>query len=233
MRAAPVLLRLVLVLAGMTSAGAVWAQQGLQLKSNAYSGSLSRAYGGQGFGGGASLDDGSPGGSGSTTSHWQARVQMNQALDDAGGSYDARNGSRILSANLLGDYYLTGSGLGQGTRGGLRATGGLLVGPLSLVQSSSGMALGRGASLSPYLSVGQRSLSLLTAAEREPSLSMSYVGLGYTSYSLRGGWGFSADLGMLAGGAPGLRLGNSAPLDDMSRDVRFKPVLQLGVSYSF
>lgn len=233
MRAAPVLLRLALVLVGMTSAGSVLAQQGLQLKSNAYSSAsgsaLGRDYGSKGFGSGMSVNESGT----APTSHWQARFQMNQTLDDASSSYDARNGSRILSANLLGDYYLTGSGLGQGTRGGLRATGGLLVGPLSLVQSSSGLALGRSASVTPYLSVGQRSLSLLTAAEREPSLSMSYVGLGYTSYSLRGGWGFSADLGLLASGAPGLRLGNSAPLDDPNRDIRFKPVLQFGVSYSF
>lgn len=223
MRAALVLLRLAMVLAGASSAGSVMAQQGLQLKSNAYSGSASIS----------TAPGAKASGNAGTAGNWQARVQLNQSLDDGNGSYDARNGSRILSANLLGDYYLTGSGLGQGTRGGLRATGGLLVGPLSLVQSSSGLALGRGANLTPHLSVGQRSLSLLTAAEREPSMSMSYLGLGYTSYSLRGGWGFSADLGLLANGAPGLRLGNSAPLDDMSRDVRFKPVLQLGVSYSF
>ncbi|SEL69988.1 hypothetical protein SAMN05216359_11446 [Roseateles sp. YR242] len=225
MRAALVLLRLVMFLAGVSSAGSVLAQQGLQLKSNAYSGTATASAN-------ASANTGY-GGKAATASNWQARVQLNQSLDDANGSYDARNGSRILSANLLGDYYLTGSGLGQGTRGGLRATGGLLVGPLSLVQSSSGLALGRGSSLTPYLSVGQRSLSLLTAAEREPNMSLSYLGLGYTSYSLRGGWGFSADLGLLANGAPGLRLGNNAPLDDVSRDTRFKPVLQFGVSYSF
>ncbi|WAC73143.1 hypothetical protein OU995_27205 [Roseateles sp. SL47] len=229
MRAAPLLLRLALVLAGATSAGSVLAQQGLQLKSNAYTQGYANAYG-QGLGRG--MDDAS-GSAGPRPSAWQARVQLNQSQDNPNGSYDARNGSRILSANLLGDYYLTGSGLGRGTRGGLRATGGLLVGPLSLVQSSSGLALGGGASLTPYLSVGQRSLSLLTAAEREPSLSMSYLGVGYTSYSLRGGWGFSADLGMLANGAPGLRLGNNAPLDETGRDARFKPVLQFGVSYSF
>jgi|GEM_PF-710579 len=226
MRAAPVLLRLAMVLAGVTSASAALAQQGLQLKSNAYSSALSSTSAG-------AAASTAYGGKAASASNWQARVQLNQSLDDANGSYDARHGSRLLSANLLGDYYLTGSGFGMGTRGGLRATGGLLVGPLSLVQSSSGLALGRGASITPYLSVGQRSLSLLTAAEREPTLSMSYLGLGYTSYSLRGGWGFSADLGLLANGAPGLRLGNSAPLDDMGRDMRFKPVLQFGVSYSF
>lgn len=201
MRAARLLLRLAVVLAGVSSAGAALAQQGLQLRPDA----LSR---------------------------WQARLQLNQSRDDVSPSYDARRGSGVLSANLLGDYYLTGSGLGQGVQGGLRATGGLMVGPMSLVQSSSGLALGRAARLNANLSVGQSSLSLLPGPEREASHSMSYVGVGYTSYSLRGGWGFSADVGLVAHGA-GLRLGNSAPLDDPSRDARFRPVLQLGVSYSY
>ncbi len=204
MRAAMLPLRLAVVLAGVVLAGSAWAEQGLQLKSKAFS-------------------------------SWQARLQLSQSQDDANSSsYDARRGSRVLSANLLGDYYLTGSGLGRDTRGGLRATGGLLLGPVSLVQSSSGLALGRGASLTSYLSVGQRSLSLLAGPERDNSLPMSsYVGVGYTSYSLRSGWGFSADVGVLANNTPALRLGNSLPQDDGSRDMRFKPMLQFGVSYSF
>lgn len=204
MRAAPLLLRLAIVMAGVWSAGNAHAQQGLQLKP------VSKAY-----------------------SSWQARLQLTQSLADNGASYDARRGSGLLSATLLGDYYLTGSGLGRDTRGGLRATGGMLIGPMSLVQSSGGLALGRNASISSYLSAGQRSLSLLSGPERESSTSMSYLGLGYTSYSLRSGWGFSADLGVVGQGVQALRLGNSAPLDDVSRDTRFRPVLQLGVSYSF
>ncbi|WP_343629647.1 hypothetical protein [Roseateles sp.] len=204
MRAAPLSLRLATVLIGGLLAGSAWAQQGLQLRAKP-----------QAF------------------SSWQARLQISQSLDDNASSYDARRGSRLLSANLLADYYLTGSGFGSGTRGGLRATGGLMLGPMSLLQSSSGLALGRGASISPTLSAGNRNLSLLTALDREPNLSLSYVGLGYTSYSLRNGWGFSADLGVIANGAPGLRLGNSAPQADLSGDYRYKPIVQFGVSYSF
>jgi hypothetical protein len=205
MRAAPLLLRLAVVLAGsVCMAGAAWAQQGLQLKPNPHA-----------------------------FTSWQARLQVSQSQDDEGLSFDARRGSRLLSANLLADYYLTGSGLGSGTRGGLRATGGLMLGPMSLLQSSSGVALGRGATLTPSLSAGSRSLSLLTGPEREPNLSLSYVGVGYTSYSLRGGWGFSADVGVVGGGAAGLRLGNSAPQSELSSDLRYKPIVQFGVSYSF
>lgn len=206
MRAAfPLLLRFAAVLAGSVCiAGAASAQQGLQLKPNP-----------------------------NAFSNWQARLQVSQSQDDDGTSYDARRGSRLLSANLLADYYLTGSGLGANTRGGLRATGGLMLGPMSLLQSSGGLALGRGAALNGSLSAGRRSLSLLTGPEREPNLSLSYVGVGYTSYSLRSGWGFSADVGVIGNGAPGLRLGNSAPQSDLSSDLRYKPIVQVGVSYSF
>ena len=205
MRAAPLLLRLAVVLAGsVCMAGTALAQQGLQLKPNP-----------------------------NAFTSWQARLQLSQSQDDGSQSFDARRGSRLLSANLLADYYLTGSGLGAGTRGGLRATGGLMLGSMSLLQSSSGLALGRGATVTPSLSAGSRSLSLLNGPEREPNLSLSYVGVGYTSYSLRGGWGFSADVGMIGGGASGLRLGNSAPQAELSQDLRYKPIVQFGVSYSF
>ena len=172
---------------------------------------------------------------------WQARVQLS-SLDTQGplAAIDAQGGSRsrLLSANLLGDYYLTGSGLG-GVRGGLRATGGMLIGPLSLSQTSAGLALGASAlNVGTNLSIGQRSISLLSPGlePNDPNGSLSYLGIGYSGQSLHGGWGFSADLGLI-GGAPlgGLRLGRSsaAGLEDVLRDMRYKPVLQLGLSYSY
>ena len=38
---------------------------------------------------------------------------------------------------------------------------------------------------------------------------------------------------MIGGGASGLRLGNSAPQAELSQDLRYKPIVQFGVSYSF
>jgi len=166
------------------------------------------------------------------TLRWQARVQLS-SLEEA-------SGSRILGANLLGDYYLTGSLLGSQTRGGLRATGGLLMGAASLSQSSAGLALG-GSSLArrQSLAVGQRSVgqfSLLPPQSADPGNSMSYLGIGYTGQSLRGGWGFSADLGLARMNyRDELRLGrgNGQSLDELLMDMRFRPVLQLGLNYSF
>jgi hypothetical protein len=67
-------------------------------------------------------------------------------------------------------------------------------------------------------------------------LAWPYVGVGYSDSSVRGGWGFSADLGLAAQNF-GLQraarsLGNQS-LDDFVRDLRLTPVLQLGVSYRF
>ena len=166
---------------------------------------------------------------------WQARFQLS-SLDTGplAGLDSTRSGSRVLSANVLGDYYLTNSGLG-GVRGGLRVSGGMLLGPLSLSQSSSGLALGNHGDQS--LSVGQRSVSLLSPRLdiNDPSASMSYLGVGYTGHALRSGLSFSADLGLVTSTSlGGLRLGgNPTALDDVLRDMCYKPLLQLGLSYSY
>jgi len=177
---------------------------------------------------------------GDTMPRWQARLSLS-SLDPntpAGMETQHQFGSRILSANLLGDYYLTGSGFGA-VKGGLRATGGMLLGPLSQSQSGAGLALGA-TSLqgSPNLAVGQRSLSLLSPSRdlADPAVSQSYLGIGYTGQLVHTGVSFSADLGMIGGGSlGGLRLGPSSTLglDDVLRDVRYKPVVQFGLSYSY
>ena len=161
---------------------------------------------------------------------WQARLQLNQ-LDNA-----SPLGSRLLGANLLGDYYLTGSLLGNQISGGVRATGGLLLGPLSVLQGNGGLALGNSNNL---VSVGQRQVALPGLGGgglgSDYGSSLSYVGIGYTGQSLRGGWGFTADLGLAVSGlADGLRLGR-APLnlDEATRAGRYQAVLQLGLNFRF
>jgi len=54
--------------------------------------------------------------------------------------------------------------------------------------------------------------------------------------SLRGGWGFTADVGLATGS--GLRTGRDAELgaqglDELLRELRLRPVLQVGASYAF
>jgi hypothetical protein len=165
-----------------------------------------------------------------THPRWQARLQLSSV--DAG--TDAKphlGGSRILSANLLGDYYLTSSGFAS-LHGGLRATGGLMLGPLSMAQSSGGLALGSGP-----LSAGRRSFALNgpDTYSLEPNANLSYVGLGYTGRLRGSGLAFSADFGLMSGNVGSLRLGRSSAqgFEDAMRDLRFKPLLQLGLAYSY
>lgn len=161
---------------------------------------------------------------------WQARLQLNSVE----GSHEAQQpylgGSRVPSANLLGDYYLTTAGF-SGLSGGLRATGGMLVGPLSLAQSSGGLALGGAA-----VSAGRRSLVLSgpDAYALEPGGNLSYFGIGYTGRVHHSGLAFSADFGLMSG-SYGVRLGrsNAQGFEDAMRDLRFKPLLQLGLAYSY
>lgn len=172
----------------------------------------------------------------SETPRWQARLQLGSIDSSMLGWTEGRrySSSRLLSANLLGDYYLTGSGL-ENVRGGLRATGGMLMGPLSL--SVSSLALGTSNfQLGQTLAIGRRSLLATGLDASDPGASLSYVGIGYSGQSLHGGWGFSADLGLLnKASVGGLRLGNSnmSGMEDVLRDMRYKPVLQLGLSYSY
>jgi hypothetical protein len=70
----------------------------------------------------------------------------------------------------------------------------------------------------------------------DSTLTWPYLGVGYSGSSLRGGWGFSADLGLAAQNPGAIRLGRAfsgQPLEDLVRDLQVTPVLQLGVSYQF
>jgi hypothetical protein len=118
------------------------------------------------------------------------------------------------SGLLLGDYYFSGTRLGSADRaGGLRATSGVLLGQRAAVLGAPGAI--------------QNTVNDLWAAT-------PYVGIGWTSTSLRGGWGFSADLGLAARtGNGGLRVSPTQSLDDALRELRLLPTIQVGVSYAF
>jgi len=145
----------------------------------------------------------------------------------------ARAAPSLGSLSVMGDYYLTPSFLGPRRPGGFRATSGLLVGPRGQAWPSLGSApsLGFGSDrrLNPNATLNGESTGETAAP---------YLGIGYTGLSPRGGWSFSADLGVVSL-SPGTAVklgkvftGNQA-LDDTVRDMRWSPVLQLGVSYSF
>jgi len=160
---------------------------------------------------------------------WQARVGLTTA---AAPSADFGTTTQLQSARVFGDYYFTGPGFGAGrVGGGLRATSGLLSGSRLLALSAPTLPSRQG--LAFNLNARQAQTTLDGTVEAAP---VPYLGVGYTGVSLRGRWGFSADVGLIGQGS-GLGLTRGATgaqsLDDLLRDLRLTPVLQLGVSYSF
>jgi hypothetical protein len=135
---------------------------------------------------------------------------------------------------LLGDYYFSRARLGQGqVSSGFRATSGMLLGQRSL-------ALGTPAMSSPQrmavtqLRQPRGALPGIESAS-EPWAAVPYIGIGWSGVSVRGGWGVSADLGLAgrSGSNGGLRVNGNQSLDDLLRELRISPMVQVGVSYAF
>ncbi len=162
---------------------------------------------------------------------WQGRLALGLSTQNL-------NDSTRLRGSLLGDYYFYRHPMTSPTSplGGFRATSGLMFGNTThrlLTGLGSDLPSGHGLGLSRALSGLQPS-----SLSSENDNTASYLGLGYTLVSLRGGWGLSADIGLAGtarantglGGGPSL--GRSG-LEDSLRDLRLTPLLQLGLSYSF
>jgi len=146
---------------------------------------------------------------------------------------------RLGGASVLGDYYFIRASAREGEASGFRTTSGVFLG------SRLGMWGGHAqpALSSSLISVERHSFSLLAPSQSADgagleSAALPYLGLGYSGVSLKGGWGFSADLGVLAltpGNAArlGRAFGGGQSLDAVVRDMNLSPLVQLGVSYQF
>lgn len=168
---------------------------------------------------------------------WQARLGL-AASPMMRGDFEAAAGQQLHGAKLLGDYYFSGPGFGEGrVAGGFRATSGVMVGTRGSLVGMPTLGAPRGISLTVSRSALSGSNAVTDGSE--PMGTAPYFGLGYTSLSARGGWGFSADIGLLAvNQGNGLRVdstdtANTRSFDDVMRDLRLTPMVQLGVSYSF
>jgi len=158
---------------------------------------------------------------------WQARLSIQTAPADwRNALHDGAAGQRLRSFGVMGDYYFLRAPLGEHSRGGFRATSGVVLG-----QASGAWGLPVGGTSS----VGRRH-SAFGAADASLDGTVPYAGVGYSALAANGGWGFTADLGLMAVGSR-VRLGQAGAatprLDELVRDLRLMPVLQLGVSYSF
>ncbi len=136
-----------------------------------------------------------------------------------------------LGASVGGDYYFS-KDLAAGGRApsGFRASGALLIRQPGVSLSDLTWQSRATASLAAPLRLAEPTNQSLSA--------MPYLGIGYSDYSLKTGWGFWADIGLVVqspGNATGMGrvLSGSQSVDDLVRELRLSPMLQLGVNYSF
>lgn len=161
----------------------------------------------------------------------RARMQLStEPLAAAVGVFESA-ALRPRSAALFGDYYLSRPFFGN--TGGVRLTSGVVTGP-------RGAVFGPGQATAPnpfgFSSASRGPGSTFADATGEGIQTLPYLGIGYSGSSVRGGWGFSADLGLTAQNGGSQRFARTVmgqTLDDTLRELRFTPVLQLGVSYRF
>jgi hypothetical protein len=136
--------------------------------------------------------------------------------------------ARPQSATFLGDVYL-------GDDSGLRATGGLLLGRRSLPWGPAAPRLGTPVSVALQTPFAGSAEALARQGSDAGPRKVPYIGLGYSTAPWESGWGFSADLGLMAlqPGSIAQALTRPRSVDDVLRDLRLRPSLQLGVSYAF
>ena len=160
---------------------------------------------------------------------WQARLALSQPapLWRAGFSDSDRQGLQPRSLSVMGDYLFARSLAEDGRANVLRATSGLVLGarPTLWVGQPGGQA--------GFLGI-ERLPSMDPRGETSP---LPYIGVGYSGMGGRSGWSFSADFGLMALGAGNAvrlgRSGNYQGVDDLVRELRLTPVLQVGASYAF
>jgi len=171
----------------------------------------------------------------------RVRLGMSASTLDLTGAAGPAADTKLSGASVFGDYYFGNRYVTrEGETAGFRATTGVFVG------SRAGLWGGPTtlASSTGVLSVERNSFSLAApqwaddAGNDRASSTVPYIGLGYSSSSLKSSFSYSADLGLMAlnpGNA--LRLGRTfgggQSLEELLRDLRFSPVVQVGVSYSF
>lgn len=160
-------------------------------------------------------------------SAWQARLMVGRSLD--------RDASPV--ASLTGEYYFGAANLRPGIApSGLRASSGVVFGA-----GTAALGVAAFSSLGPSVApdVAAPLLRARQAEWPDGAGPVPYVGLGYSLGEPGGsGWGLSADVG-LAGSpiAAGLSAGRAAfgqsRLDDAVRSLKWRPVLQVGLRFSY
>jgi hypothetical protein len=180
----------------------------------------------------AEADGVKPGGAQVPWARWQGRLSLVTTSDPWRLGVEGPS-VKLSSATLMGDYYFARSWTGLDRPGGLRATSGLIFGPRSAPSTGQPGGNAYGSTFSIDSRSAARPLPYSSDVTAD-NATVPYLGIGYTGLSPRNGWGFSADLGLVAKGSRLARNSGVGPsLDDAVRDIRMTPLLQLGASYSF
>ena len=173
---------------------------------------------------------------------WQGRLSLGLSgssrlrLDLPRGDMADIRCCSLNQVRLMGDYYFTGPLLGQGVSGGFRATSGVVMGPRGALLSPTALPARSSSALSLSRVVGGVPSS---AIDGPPDIgTVPYLGVGYTGILTRSGLSFSADFGLAAmnpgsGLSVGRMLSGNQGLDDLLHELQLRPVVQVGVSYSF
>jgi hypothetical protein len=152
-----------------------------------------------------------------------------------------RSGLQVGSVGLLGDVYFGAAPTGPASTSatGFRATSGVLIGSRSPLLGSGSTPAASGLLRTDRRLFGAAAPAPISASDATiDSATVPYVGIGYSNLWGKSGWSFSADLGVVSQSPAnvvrlGRVFGGSQGLDDVVRDMRLAPVVQLGVSYSF
>lgn len=145
-----------------------------------------------------------------------------------------------MAAAVSGDYYFS-KDLADTTlpRSGFRASSALLIRQPGVSLSELAWSSRAAASLGTPAVVALTGLSPGLADPSADHVStMPYLGIGYSEVSLKTRWGFWADIGLVVqspGSAQGLGrvLSGTQGVEELMRELRMAPMVQLGVSYSF
>jgi hypothetical protein len=166
------------------------------------------------------------------TLEWRAKVRLGAVEPPSLQSAAARPSYQLASGMLMGDYYFNLDRWGLAA--GLRASGGMLFKGATTL-SEFAMPL----DVQADLPLSRPAANLSNTGPVNESLgTLPYFGLGYTRLGLWGGWGITADVGVVAWQGStallsGRTLSNTRNLDDAVRDIRFRPLVQMGVRYAF